>query len=128
MQQRRIRMNADVSSLRSRRANKVAEKRLKAAQQFLSQKKKEEFYAEISRALWGFIGDRFSIPQSEISIQTVLEKLTEKNIAEDVRQKFKQTIEVCEFARYAPSTDIQTEMERTYNEAKVAIMSLEKVV
>ncbi|MBS4028066.1 MAG: protein BatD [Ignavibacteriales bacterium] len=128
LQQRRIRMNADLTSLKARKASKVAEKRLKVANQFLSEKKKEDFYAEVSRTLWGFIGDRFAIPQSEISMENVQQKLSEKNVAEDVRLKFKQTIETCEFARYAPSTDVQTEMERTYNEAKETIMSLEKVV
>jgi len=42
--------------------------------------------------------------------------------------KFKQTIEQCEFARYAPSTDLSAEMERTYNEAKATIEILVKIV
>ncbi len=121
-------MNADLVSLRSRKANKVADKRLKASQQFLKEQKKEDFYAEVSRAMWGFVGDKFAIPQSEISMENVLQKLSEKKVAEDVQIKFKQTIEQCEFARYAPSTDLSAEMERTYNEAKTTIESLVKVV
>jgi len=128
LQQRRIKMNADLVSLRSRKASKVADKRLNAANQFFKQQKKEEFYAEVSRALWGFVGDKFAIPQAGISMENVLQKLLEKNVAEDVRMKFKQTIEQCEFARYAPSTDVSAEMERTYSEAKTTIESLEKIV
>jgi hypothetical protein len=128
LQQRRIKMNADLVSLRSRKASKVAVQRLKAAHQFFKEQKREDFYAEVSRALWGFVGDKFAIPQSEISMENILEKLSSNNVDENVRMKFKQTIETCEFARYAPSTDVQTEMERTYNEAKETIEKLEKVV
>jgi len=80
LQQRRIKMNADLISLRSRKANKVADKRLKASHQFLKEQKKEDFYAEVSRAMWGFVGDKFAIPQSEISMENVLQKLAEKKM------------------------------------------------
>ena len=128
LQQRRIKLNNDLVSLRSRKASKVAEKRLKAAHQFFKEQKKEDFYAEVSQAMWGFVGDKFAIPQSEISIENILEKLSAKNIDENILQNFKRTIETCEFARYAPSTDVSAEMERTYNEAKSTIESLEKIV
>lgn len=95
----------DVVSLRKGKARKVATRRLSQAQQFLRQQKKEEFYAEVSRALWGYVGDKLGMPPSDLSVDAVSAALRAKGVPEEVVARFASTIEQCEFARFAPSVD-----------------------
>src|SRR5262249_26312668 len=64
---RRERVLGDIAGLKNRKARKMAQRRLVEAKKFLHQKKKEQFYAEVSRALWGYIGDKLGIPPSDLS-------------------------------------------------------------
>lgn len=102
----------DAALLKDRRANKVAKKRLKRAGQLLKSGAKEDFYVEISQVLWGYMSDKFHIPLSQLSMDTVEEKLKEKKVAEDDVKDFLATLNQCEFARFAPgdSSQMMTEM------------------
>lgn len=104
----------DVMLMKDRRANKVAKKRLKRAGHLLKEGKKEDFYVEISQVLWGYVSDKFHIPLSVLSLDTVEEKLNEKNLNEDSIHEFMETLNQCEFARFAPgdSTQMMNEMYR----------------
>ena len=47
--------NANVAKMRTKKANKVATKRMKLAGKLLSENKKDAFYDEVLKALWGYI-------------------------------------------------------------------------
>ena len=102
----------NVVLLKDKRANKVAKKRLKRAGQLLKTGQKEEFYVEISQVLWGYMSDKFHIPLSQLSMDTVEEKLKEKKVDEESVKEFLETLNQCEFARFAPgdSTQMMNEM------------------
>lgn len=110
--------------VRNRKARKIARRRLLEAHRLLQQKKNEEFYTEISRALYGYLGDKLSIPQADIAIDKVCSVLLERNVSEDRVGRLSKVIEECEFARFAPSADTQ-QMDTTYSEATELISSLE---
>lgn len=97
----------NVVLLKDKRANKVAKKRLKKAGQLLKAGQKEEFYVEISQVLWGYMSDKFHIPLSQLSMDTVEEKLKEKQVNEESVQEFLETLNQCEFARFAPGDSSQ---------------------
>lgn len=111
---RRQKVLGDVVTLRNRKARKMAQRRLTEAKKLLHAKKKEEFYAEISRALWGYIGDKLGIPPSDLSMETVRSSLAGRNVSDEAITKLTGTIEQCEFARFAPSAD-SMEMDGVYN-------------
>jgi hypothetical protein len=121
---RRERMMSDTVGLRNRRARKVSLRRLKLAKEFLDQKKKEEFYTEVSRALWGYLSDKLRIPPSDLSIDGVREILSKRSVPEEKTGKVIATIEQCEFARFAPMTDA-VEMGTMYEGTVDLISSLE---
>ena len=54
--------NANVAKVRRKKANKVATKRMKLAGKLLSENKKDAFYDEVLKALWGYISDKLNIP------------------------------------------------------------------
>ena len=59
--------NANVAKVRTKKANKVATKRMKLAGKLLSENKKDAFYDEVLKALWGYISDKLNIPVSRLS-------------------------------------------------------------
>ncbi len=99
---RYIEMQSNIGLLKSQRANKVAKKRLGAAQKYLASNNKEKFLDEMFKALWGFISDRLQIPVSELSKESASNALQSKNISQEMILQFAETIESCEFARFAP--------------------------
>ena len=64
--------------LKSRRANKVAQKRLSLAKKLMASNEKEKFLDEISKAMWGFISDKLQIPVSDLSKESATESLLRK--------------------------------------------------
>ena len=119
---RREKVLGDVVGLRNRKARKMARRRLREAKKFLQQKKEEQFYAELSRALWGYIGDKLGIPPSDLSIDLVRVSLESHGVPSDAVAKLTSAIEQCEFARFAPSSN-SVQMDGTYSEA-IGIISV----
>lgn len=115
---------SNVALVKNRKATRVARKNLKKANEFLKAQKREEFYTEVSRALWGYLSDKFNIPLSDLSMDSVSEKLADKSVSEESINKFIEVLNNCEFARFAPgeSSDRMTEI---YKESIVLISQIE---
>lgn len=115
---------SDVAATRAGKANKVAAKRLKKADKLMKAGKVNEFYDEVMRTLWGFIGDKFGMKAEELTRENVTEKLTSKGVSDDVIKDLIEALDDCEFARYAPG-DTTGSMQNTYDKA---LSILNKVV
>jgi hypothetical protein len=121
LMRRRIKLHSNVTLLKHKRATKIALKRLKQANTFMKAGDKNNFYVELSRALWGYISDKFSIPLANLSLDSAQYTLAEKHVSENIRNKFIEILNNCEFARFAPA-EASVTMESIYNDA-VAIIS-----
>ena len=121
----RQKRRSDVSALKNRKATKVARKRLKQAEGFLNDQDEKAFFTEISQALWGYISDKFNIPLSDLSMDSVKYALLSKSVREDIIDEFLATLNNCEYARFAPGDKGQN-MEKIYNEAMEIIIKTEK--
>ena len=115
---------ADIVGAKRRRATKLAKKRLSAAEKHLSQNDKQTFYDEISRAIWGYLGDKLNIDQSQLSKDNVEEKLLSRSVKAESIAKLKDLINTCELALYAPIGG-GDEMTQNYNTAVTLITDLE---
>ncbi len=93
---------ANQSMLKNRKANKVARTRLEKAQKLKKGGDDKAFYDEIAVALWGYIADKFNLKQSDLSMDSVKEKLEEKKVSEDTISGFISTLNSIEYARFAP--------------------------
>ena len=116
----------DVASFRSRKAMKIATKRLKQARMLLASDNAEAFYAETSRALWSYVSDKLSIDRAELSIDSVMKQLEGKPVSQEVAARLKECLEACEFARFAPSSASHEEKSKIYDMASNVIVSTEK--
>lgn len=97
--------NADITRVRYKRANKVAQKRLKAAAAALKANNKDAFYAAIEQAAWTYLSDRLSIPTADLNKENITSILQQKGVSDTLIADVKNVLSTAEFARYAPSTD-----------------------
>ena len=102
---KQIQEASDLTRMRYKRANKVAQKRLKAAAAALKANDKNTFYAEIERAAWTYLSDRLSIPTADLNKENIASILAQKGVNETLIAEVKNVLSTAEFARYAPSTD-----------------------
>jgi len=121
---RREKILGDTVSLRNRRARKMALRRLSAAEKHLKQAQKEQFYHEISRALWGYVADKLGIPPSELSTDSVRLSLQSRGVTPDHITRLLDTIAQCDFARFAPAADT-LQMDMVYKQSIDLISTIE---
>ena len=124
---KRAEMAKDTAANRNRKADKVARGRLKNAYQHLKAKDQDKFYVEMSQALWGYIADKLGIERSKLSMDTVSETMKEKNVPDELTQQFVDTLNSCEFARFAPG-NAEEKMDDLYQRGIDVISKAEKVL
>ena len=123
---KQLRERADVSRMRTKRASKVAQRRLKQARQFMEQNNRNGFYAETLNSLWGYLSDKLTIPVSELSKDNILAELEEYGVDEPLRERTMALLDACEFAQYAPELANQ-DLRHVWDEAASVIDALESV-
>ncbi|ADV44254.1 BatD family protein [Bacteroides helcogenes] len=119
--------NANVVKMRTKKANKVAVKRMKQAGKLLAANKKDEFYDEILKALWGYISDKLNIPVSRLSKDNIEEELHNYGVKDILIKEFLDALNNCEFARFAPGNDNQA-MDKIYSGSLEVISKMENSI
>ncbi len=119
-----VRRSNDVL-MKNLRATRIAKKRLNRAEQYRRAGKQDEFYIEISQAVWGYLSDKFSIPMAELSKDSVQGALLEKNVDDALISRFIELLQNTEFARFAPG-EKSDNMERIYQDALETISKMER--
>ena len=119
--------NANVAKMRTKKANKVATKRMKLAGKLLSENKKDAFYDEVLKALWGYISDKLNIPVSRLSKDNIEEKLRNHGVNEELIKEFLNALNDCEFARFAPGDENQA-MDKVYSSSIEVISKMENSI
>lgn len=119
--------NADIIKLKGKKANRIAEKRLKFANRFMLSGQHDKFYDEVLRTLWGYVSDKLNIPAEHLSKENISENLKSKNVDEATITNFVTAVEECEFNRYAPG-DIKGNMKQTFDAAMNAIIKIENTL
>lgn len=113
---KKIRERADIVRVKTKKANKVALRRLKRAKTHMNTGKESAFFEELLRALWGYMGDKLAIDVANLTKERVQHVLVEeRGVSEQEADEFLNLISECEFARYSPAAGIQ--MDRAYNAA-----------
>lgn len=132
---RREAVTQDELGYRRRQALKVAQKGLRQAEVLLRKHvdpatpdRKMSFYSEIARALWKYLGDKLSIPPGDLSIDRTLEELARRSVNGEVSASLKSLLELCEMARFAPTSVTEAMMHRSYSDAKSIIVELERTL
>ncbi len=119
--------DANVHLVKNRKATKIARKRLVAASRFLKEDKKEAFYDEVMRALWGYLSDKLNLPLSELTKDNAKAEMLKHGVEEPLSSQFMEVLDNCEFARYAPSA-VSGTMADLYQKTMDIISELENQI
>jgi hypothetical protein len=122
--QKQLHENNNIVLSRNKKATKVALKRSKKSAVLLKENKKEAFYDEVLRALWGYMSDKLSLPVSKLSRNNASELMQKRMVTDETIDRFMKIVDTCEFARYSPSLG-NSEMDRLYHETIQAITLIE---
>jgi len=125
---RKERLNADIAYARERRAKRVSAKRFKAARRLLSAERPSDFYAEITNALGGYLGDKFNLPAAGLTSQMVEQKMRSRGAPSETIAEVKSLLQDCDFARFAPTSDNPVRREELLRRAQELIDNLEELL
>lgn len=127
LQRRRMAVNANTVLVRGKNASRVAVKRLKTAKKLMKENNAAGFYDEILRGLWGYMSDKLNIPVAELSKENISAVLGEKRVDEAIIVSLHNTLNECEFARYAPGDPAAT-MDKIYTQAIEVISKMDNSI
>ncbi|MDR2682937.1 MAG: BatD family protein [Dysgonamonadaceae bacterium] len=118
--------NANIALVRTKKASKVASKRLKTANKYLKENKREPFYDETLKAVWGYLSDKLNIPVANLTKDNVEMELVRYGVSEPLIRSFIDILNTAEFARFAPAQG-QGAMDELYKQSVEAINQMEKL-
>lgn len=123
---RQLRLNADVRGRQLARALKKAMKRFRTAKAMMAQHNSDKFYAEISKALWGYLSDKLGIPASQLVRENIAKELADYGVDQGGIDNVITILDECEMARFTPMHS-DTDMSQLYDKVVNAVKSIENV-
>jgi hypothetical protein len=117
--------NLDQGKIKSRRAAKVVARHLAAAQKYLQQQQRTEFYEAIFRGLYGYLSDKMGIAMADLQREHISTTLKEKGVQGDTVGSLLETLDLCEMARFAP---VQVAEQEVFEKAKHIINQIENEI
>jgi len=99
----RDRLEGDVAYARHRRAGRVAKKRLSRARALKSTSTSRDFYAEIDRALEGFLADKLNLAEAGLIGEEVRARLAARRVSEEAVRDYFACLDECDRQRFAPA-------------------------
>lgn len=121
---KRLRDLSDIEGLKSRRAGKIARRRLRKAAECMRSGNASQFYDEMLSALWGYIAHKLKMPTSELTRDNVVQRLESASVPKSVIHKIIGLLDDCEYAKYTPVAD-NFNMKDLYDQATEVIFDLE---
>lgn len=119
--------NANIAKTRTKKAGKVATRRLKMAKKMMAEKDKAGFYDETLKAIWGYLSDKLNMPLSELSKDNITAELTACQVPDSLIEECEKLLSECEFARYAPTLS-GSSMETIYEKVAALMNKLENTI
>ncbi len=121
-----INVSENVVLAKGKKANKVAVQRFKEAKKYMSEQNERAFYEEMMKGLWGYMSDKFNIPVSNLTRESVREELTKRGVSAGDVKGFVDIITQCDEAQYSPLA--AAHMGEVYGEALKLISNIETQV
>lgn len=119
-----LKQNSDIVAVKGRKAAGFAKKQLVSAEKQMKQNNKEAFYTEVMNALNSYLGNKFNIPVAELSKESITKELQLRSIRPDTQLKLFDTINQCEYAKYAPGA-VSGDLQAVYNSTVELISAIE---
>lgn len=124
-QRHQAKLMTNVAYARSRKATRAAQKQLQAANKLMRANDGKGFYAEVQRALMGFLGNKLNVAEAALVTDDIARLLQEKRVAPELISNYLACLHTCDFQRFAPATANGTEMQQFYDKARGVLEELE---
>ena len=121
----RDRLAGDIAWARSRRASKVARRRLARAESLCSPDRHREFHAEVGRAMQGFLGDKLNVAEAGLIRDEIRAALSARGVEVAVVDVYLDCLERCDRERFAPTEPDAAAMQAMLAEAGRAMTDLD---
>jgi oxygen tolerance protein BatD len=121
----RGRLFAQTEAGRKKQQAKAARKRLAAAEKLVGQGSTSAFYAEVEKALMGFLEARLHTPVVGLTHEALGEKMTAAGVAPERRSKALFVLEACDMGRFGGGAEL-SERNRILDEAEAVMEGWEK--
>ncbi len=122
---KRIANKKDVLKTKNKKASKLAKLRLKKAEILLKEELHSAFYEEMHKAIFGYIADKLMLAISDLSRDRIEDELVKLDVKKSVINSLFTLLDVCEYARYSPSSDAHKAMKNHYEDALSVISQIE---
>ena len=120
------RLEGDVAYARGRRAGRIAKKRLGEARRMMAEGDARAFYAEVERALRGFLADKLNVAEAGFRSEVAEAELRRRGVSEaDIKEYF-QCLGDCDRARFAPPGSSAEEKSGFFDRAAEAMTSVQE--
>ena len=117
--------NKDTISWKNKKANRIAQKRIKSASYYIEKNDYEGFFEETEKVIWGYFADKFKVPVSNLSKETINKYFKKTKISTETQNNFIKLLNECEYARYAPTNNKYAKMDKILNNTKNIIIQVE---
>lgn len=118
--------SSDFKGFRLRRSHALAKRKLRTASRKLKSKQSDEFYAEISKAVYGYFADKLSIPEQKVSLEAI-EEIAGQALDPELYNKIRALLDELARGRFARVESGEEEMNEVYQSADRVITLFEKV-
>ncbi len=125
LRRHREKLAADVGYARSRKAGKMAKRRLAKAKAIADVSHTEEFYAEIHTAVTGYIADKFNVSPYGLTTDKIAELLQQRSVPTSIIDEVRRLLEKCDFARFAPASIGEEDIKQTLALAEEVMVHIE---
>mgnify|MGYP000860954559 CR=1 FL=1 len=122
-----IKANSNIQLVKERKAAKLAKKQLSVAEKHLKTNNKDLFFNEVLNALNNYIGDKFNMSVVDFSKEKISDMLVSKSVSEQTTKQVIETLNTCEFAKYAPSA-VTGDLNKVYNDTLELISQIEEQI
>lgn len=100
--------NVNVNDVKMRKAAGVALKKIKKAENLLNKGEQTKFFGIIQEAIFAYFADRLKINLADLSLDVVMEKLSQRKVDTEITEEIKKIIQTCQMAEYAPISSTAT--------------------
>ncbi|MBL7890913.1 MAG: protein BatD [Bacteroidia bacterium] len=120
---KQLELNKDIVAVKSKKATKLAKKKLAIAEKYLKLNNKEQFYAETLQAIQGYVCDKLNIDHASLNKDRIQDELKRSVSMASIVQLI-ELINSCEFARYAPAA-VSADLQQVYQSTVELITKIE---
>jgi hypothetical protein len=128
LRRHRDRLAVDPAYARGRRAGRVARKRLAEARELAALDDSQAFFAEVARALRGFVADKLNVAEAGMQMSDLSAHLSGHGVSDPIAKEVVDCLEHCDRQRFAPATAGVEERGRFLERASNAMTSLDREI